>query len=133
MKSAIIIDETLPIGLLANAAACITTGLFNQVHTDDAYGPEIQCADCTLISITKIPILILKKGKRDFAEIMRRIEDNKATHMVFTHEAQSTAHYDEYVRRTAGNKLEDLTILGIGIIGEDSVVTKIAGDLPLLR
>ena len=32
MKAAIVLDESLPVGLLANAAACITTGLFHEVQ-----------------------------------------------------------------------------------------------------
>ena len=132
MKSAIILDETLPTGLLANAAACIATGLF-RIGGDDAYGPAIEGSDCTFIPITQIPILILKKGKRDFEEIIRRIKDNEVQYMLFTREAQSTADYEEYVRRVDGKSVADLTITGIGIIGDDSAVTKIAGDLPLLR
>ncbi|NOS67669.1 MAG: DUF2000 domain-containing protein [Candidatus Peribacteraceae bacterium] len=131
MKSAIIIDESLPIGLLANTAACIATGLFRD--QPEAYGPEIQGADHTFIPITKIPILILKKGKRDFDEILRRIQGTNLRCMIFTKEAQSTADYAEYVRRTEGKSLSEVHIVGIGIIGEDAQVTKVAGDLPLLK
>lgn len=131
MKSAIIIDDSLPIGLLANTAACIATGLFH--HQPEAYGPEIHGSDHTFIPITKIPILILKKGKRDFEEILRRIQSTDLRHMIFTKEAQSTADYNEYVKRTEGKSLSALHIIGIGIIGDDTQVTKVAGDMPLLR
>lgn len=131
MKSAIVIDDSLPTGLLANAAACISTGLFH--NQPDAYGPEISGADHTFIPITKIPILILKKGSRDFDEILRRCQETDLRLMIFTKEGQSTADYDEYVQRVTGKHLSDVTIVGIGIIGEDSEVTKVAGDLPLLR
>lgn len=131
MKSAIIVDESLPIGLLANAAACIATGLFN--NQEDAYGPAIIGADHTFIPITKIPILILKKGKRDYSEILRRISGTELRCMIFTKEAQSTADYNEYMQRVTGKNLSDLQIVGIGIIGEDAQVTKVSGDMPLLR
>ncbi len=131
MKSAIIIDESLPIGLLANAAACITTGLFH--HQLQAYGPEIHGTDHTFIPITKIPILILKKGKKDFNEIIRRIKDVDLRCMIFTKEGQSTADYDEYIKRTEGKSLSELHIVGIGIIGDDVQVTKVVGDIPLLK
>jgi hypothetical protein len=131
MKSAIILDETLPSGLLANAAACITTGLFREQA--DAYGPDIHGADFTFLSITKVPILILKKGKRDVHEILRRIAETDLRTAIFTREGQSTASYDEYVRRVEGKHLADLQIIGIGLIGDDKQVTKVAGDLPLLR
>lgn len=131
MKSAIIIDESLPIGLLANTAACITTGLFHNLP--HAYGPEIHGTDHTFIPITKIPILILKKGKRDFKEIIRRINDSGLRCMIFTKEGQSTADYSEYIKRTEGKSLSELHIVGIGIIGDDVQVTKVAGDVPLLK
>lgn len=53
--------------------------------------------------------------------------------MIFTHEGQSTADYDEYIARVDGKPLEELTIVGIGVIGDDKEVTKVAGDIPLLR
>ena len=131
MKSAIVIDESLPVGLLANAAACIATGLFRD--QPEVYGSEIQGADCMFIPITKIPILILKKGQKDFNEILRRMQGTELRCMSFTKEGQSTADYNEYMLRVEGKKLSDLRIIGIGIIGEDVQVTKVAGDIPLLR
>lgn len=131
MKSAIVIDDTLPTGLLANAAACISTGLFKD--QPEAYGQEISGADHTFIPITKIPILILKKGHKTFDDILDRMKDTNLRAMIFTYEGQSTASYDEYIQRVEGQKLDDLKIVGVGIIGDDKEVTKVAGDLPLLR
>ena len=133
MKAAIIIDYTLPTGLLENTAACITSGLIDLVDRDEFYGPAIEGSDVTFPAITKTPLLILRQGKRSFDEIIRRARENNVPFIPFTHEAQSTAHYDEYVRRVEGKSLADLTIVGIGVIGDDAAVTKVAGDLPLLR
>ena len=131
MKAAIVLDETLPAGLLANAAACITTGIFR--GAEEALGPQIEGADCTFIPITKIGIPILRKGHKDFQELLTRAKTNNLKTMIFTREAQSTNSYDEYVQRVQGKKIADLTISGIGVIGDDAAVTKFAGDLPLLR
>ncbi|MBI1813139.1 DUF2000 domain-containing protein [Candidatus Peregrinibacteria bacterium] len=131
MEAAIVLDEQLGPGYLANAAACIATGIFREAG--DVYGAEIQGADCTFISITKIGIPILRKGHKDFPELLKRAQTNGLKTMIFTREAQSTNKYDEYIRRVQGKKLADLTIIGIGVIGEDAAVTKFAGDLPLLR
>ncbi|KKR32883.1 MAG: hypothetical protein UT63_C0029G0008 [Candidatus Gottesmanbacteria bacterium GW2011_GWC2_39_8] len=43
MKSAIIIDSEQPIGLLANAVACIASGIF--LNGSDLVGPEIKGQD----------------------------------------------------------------------------------------
>ncbi len=131
MKAAIVLDEKLPPGLLANAAACITTGIFR--GEEAALGPEVPAGDYTFIAITKIGIPILKKGHKDFPELLERAKVNNLKTMVFTYEAQSTNSYEEYMRRVKDKKLADLKIVGIGVIGEDEPVTKFAGDLPLLR
>lgn len=131
MKAAIVLDETLPAGLLANAAACITTGIFK--GADEALGREIEGADCTFIQITKIGIPILRKGHKDFPELLERAKANNLKTMIFTREAQSTNSYDEYIKRVEGKKISELTITGIGVIGDDAAVTKFAGDFPLLR
>ncbi len=62
MKIAIVLDENLGAGMLANAAACIASGLFN--GRADLLGEQIEGADCTFIPITKIPILVLKQNKK---------------------------------------------------------------------
>lgn len=59
-KAAIIIDPNLPIGILANAVACIVSGLF--LEGKDYVGTEIKGINITYIPITKIPILLLKPG-----------------------------------------------------------------------
>lgn len=133
MKAAIILDDTLPAGLLANAAACLTTGLIPLAPSEELYGPAIEGSDCTFPAITKIPLLILRRGKRTFEEIIRRARDNHLPFVPFTHEAQSTTSYDEYVRRVEGKPLSALRLVGIGLIGQDALVTKVAGDLPMLR
>ncbi|MAF81178.1 hypothetical protein CL628_04160, partial [bacterium] len=81
---------------------------------------------------TKIPILILKKGGRDFLELLSGT-DSELKSMVLTKEAQSTTSYEEYIERVQGKRLTELTIVGIGIIGDDKLVQKAVGNLPLLR
>jgi len=97
------------------------------------WGREIKGEDCTFISITKIGIPVLRKGHKNFPELLERARTHSLKTMIFTREAQSTNSYEEYVKRVEGKKLADLTIIGIGVIGEDTLVTKFAGDLPLLR
>ncbi|VVB99213.1 Uncharacterised protein [uncultured archaeon] len=134
MKIAIVMREGLNPGLLANAAACIASGLFNREK--DLLGEEIRGHDsmsgCIFIPITKIPILI-KKQTKPFLEILKRAKNRKLKFMVFTKEAQSTSDYNEYVQRVKGKKLSEIEVLGIGAIGEDSLIDQFSGDLPLLK
>lgn len=131
MRSAIVLDETMPTGLLANTTACITTGLFNS--EPEALGPAIEGSDCSFIPITKIPILILKKADKDFLDLLNRAKNNNLKYMLFTREGQSTTSYEQYVERVQSKSASEVTIVGIGVIGDDDAVKKFAGDLALLR
>ena len=131
MKIAIILDENVGNGFLANAAACIASGLFQ--GEEDLLGPEIEANQFTYIPITKIPILIVKKGNKNWKELLDRAKKNKLKYMVFTREGQSTTSYDNYIERVKGKSIEEVDVIGIGVLGEDSVIQKFGGDLPLLR
>ncbi|MDP3881962.1 MAG: DUF2000 domain-containing protein [Nanoarchaeota archaeon] len=131
MKIAIALDETLGQGFLANASACIASGLFH--NEQDLIGTEIDAQHFTYIPITKIPILIVKKNNRDWKDLLNRAKKNKLKYMVFTREGQSTISYEEYIQRVKGKSIEEVTIIGIGVLGEDKLVQKFCGDLPLLR
>ena len=61
MKIAIVLDESLGPGYLANASACIASGLFNGDST--LLGREIAGNSLTYIPITSIALLILKQKK----------------------------------------------------------------------
>ncbi len=131
MKIAIALDENLGPGFLANAAACIASGLFNDGN--GLLGEQIEGAEWTFIPITKIPILVVRQNKKPWAELLKRAKRNKLKYMVFTKEGQSTTSYQEYVDRVKGKKLDEVEVIGIGVLGEDEVVNRFAGDLPLLR
>ena len=131
MRIVIALNENLGPGFLANAAACIASGLFD--GENDLLGEQIEGAECTFIPITKIPILIVKQNRKPWSELLKRAKRNKMKYMVFTKEGQSTTNYQEYVERAKGKKLDDLEVIGIGVLGDDDLVNKFAGDLPLLR
>src|SRR5258708_4343860 len=117
MKSAIIINPDLPSGLLANAIACITSGLF--LEGKNCVGEKIEGKNVSYIPITKIPILILKPGKKSLIELCEQAQKLNLKYMAFTEEAQSTTDYAEYTERVAGKDLASVTLLGLGVIGEN--------------
>lgn len=131
MRAAIIIDEQMPTGLLANAVACITSGLFKD--EPEAVGPAVECSDCTLIPITKIAILIFKKAENDLSAFLTKAKDLKLKYMLFTREGQSTVSYEEYISRVQGKPASELTIIGLGVIGDDAAVKEFSKGLSLLR
>jgi hypothetical protein len=131
MRIAIVLDETLGPGFLANAAACIASGLFN--GESHIRGPEITGTDINYIPITNIACLILKQNRKPWKELLQRAQKNGLKYMLFTKEAQSTTSYGEYIQRVEKKPIEEVTVIGIGVLGEDSQVTKFSGDLPRLR
>lgn len=131
MKAAIVIDSELPTGLLANAVACITSGLF--LNANKLVGPEVKGKDVTYIPITNIPILILKPGSKSLEELCHKAHTLQLKYMAFTKEAQSTTNYEEYISRVVDKPLEAVHLLGLGVVGEDKLVNSLVGNLPMLR
>lgn len=131
MKIAIVFNEELGKGHLANAAACIASGLFNK--EEGILGPQIEGNGFTYIPITNIPILIVKKAGKTWKELLDRAKRNKLKYMVFTREGQSTTSYDSYVERVTGKPIDEVEVIGIGVLGDEQQVTRFSGDLGLLK
>src|SRR3989338_1298819 len=131
MKSAIVLNENLGVGYLTNASACIASGLFH--NQEKLIGEHINGSNMDFIPITSIPILILKQSKKSWLELLKRAKRNKLKYMIFTREAQSTVSYEEYVQRVKGKKLEEVDVIGIGVLGDDEPVKSFSGDLALLK
>lgn len=131
MRAAIIVDDSMPTGLLANAVSCITTGLFKD--QPDAYGPAIDGADCTFVPITQIAILIFKKADHDLHALLENAKQSGCRYMLFTYEGQSTTSYEQYIERVQGKSAKDLKVIGLGVIGDDAVVKAFSKGLELLR
>ena len=130
-KIAIVVDDTIGSGFMANSVACISSGLFK--NKDELYGGEIISLDHTFIPITKIPILIFRKNNKNFLELVKRAKKLRVENVVFTKEAQSTISYEEYGQRVKEKHLKELEILGIGILAEEEKINKFTGDLSLLK
>ncbi len=126
-----VLDDSLERASLINASACIASGLFN--NENNLLGPEIKGDYYIYISITRVPILILKQNNKTWKELLNRAKKNKLKYMLFTKEGQSTISYEEYVQRVQAKPIEKVNVIGIGVLGEDQVVQKFCGDLPLLR
>ena len=131
MKIVITLNDELGKGHLANAAACIASGLFNK--EDGILGPQIEGDGFTYIPITNIPILIVKKANKTWKELLDRAKRNKLKYMVFTKEGQSTTSYDSYVERVTGKSIDEVEVIGIGVLGDAQQVTRFSGDLGLLK
>lgn len=98
MKCVILIDESLPLGLIANSAEAIE----NRVHT----------------GITTMPIPILKSDISQLKKLRDILFDDKYHECLvvdFTNVAQSTKTYEDYSNAISTTPLDQLEYLDIAI------------------
>ncbi len=134
-KCVIIVDEALPIGIIANTTAIIGITLGKQF-------PESVGCDVTdnsgrsHLGIIQIPVPILKANKEKLKTIREMIYSphyEELTCVDFSDVAQSCNDYDGFIEKAAGTDENDYTYFGIGIYGSKKLVNKLTGNLPLLR
>ena len=133
LKIIIVIDSSLGIGLAANRAAVLATGL--AAHVPNMIGDNLMTLDGkTLQGFTQIPIPILaSKPDTSFLELANKSEELGCKVIVFLSRAQGMRSYEEYKNSVAQSKYSELDIDAIAIYGDSKSVTKITGNLPALR
>lgn len=134
-KCVMIIDESLPVGIIANTAAIlgITLGMKNP----DAVGKEVTDLNGNShMGIIQIPVPILKGSKRINRDIRSRLlseEYDDITAVDFSELAQGCKTYDEFIDKMAACAEKDLTYIGIALCGNKKKINRLTGNLPLLR
>ena len=122
-KCVMVIDEELPLGILANTAGIM--GITLGKHIPETVGPDVSDKSGNVhMGIIKFPVPVLKANKEKIRSIRAQLyqpEFSNLTVVDFSDVAQSCKTYDE------------LTYYGIGICGSKKLVNKLTGNLPLLR
>ncbi|WP_207641277.1 DUF2000 domain-containing protein [Clostridium akagii] len=135
LKCVIVIDEDLPLGIIANTAAILGITLGKHI-------PEIVGDDATDASgekhlgITKIPVPILKGDKEILRQLRKRLYTSDFDDIIvvdFSDIAQGCNIYDEYIEKVSTILEVEHTYLGIAICGNKKKVNKLTGSMPLLR
>lgn len=134
-KCVMVINEDLPLGIIANTAAImgITLGkLF-----PEAVGPDVlDQAGRPHLGIISIPVPILKADKEKILEIREHLyqpEYSDVTAIDFSDVAQSCNDYDDFIAKAGAVEVGRWTYFGIGICGGKKAVNRLTGSLPLLR
>ena len=134
-KCVIVLDESLPLGLIANTAAILGITLGKKM-------PEVVGADVTdqsgnaHLGIIEFPVPILKANAEALKMLREKLysEDfSDLTAADFSDLAQSCKTYSEFIEKMKAAKEEDLSYLGLAICGAKKKVNKLTGSLPLLR
>jgi len=115
-----VIDEHLPLGIIANTAAILGISLGKKM-------PETVGADVTdktgkvHLGIIEFPVPILKGNPQSIREIREKLytsDFSDLTVMDFSDLAQGCKTYDEFTEKMKNITEADLNYLGIAICGE---------------
>ena len=134
-KCVMVIDEHLPLGMIANTAAILGITLGKNM-------PEIVGADVTdktgndHLGIIEFPVPILKGTAESMKAIREKLyepEFSDLTVVDFSALAQSCKTYDEFIRKMKDVPEAELNYFGIAICGTKKKVNKLTGSMALLR
>lgn len=134
-KCVMVIDEYLPLGVIANAAAIMGITLGKKL-------PEMVGADVTdqsgneHLGIIKFPIPILKGSPEMIKQIRERLfqpDFQDLTVVDFSDLAQGCKTYGEFAEKMERTPESGLQYFGLAICGAKKKVNKLTGSIPLLR
>lgn len=134
-KCVMVLDETLPLGMMANTAAILgaTVGkCFPEAIGSDVLDQEGN----SHAGIIAIPIPTLKGNPgllRKLREKLYRPEFANLTVVDFSDIAQSCNTYSAFIEKMAAASESSLRYFGMAIFGEKKQVNQLTGSMPLLR
>lgn len=117
-KCVMIIDEKLPLGIIANTAAILGNTLGS--HYPNVVGKDVlDKQDKLHLGIIEIPIPILKGNKDFLANLRAKLYDDEYQDIIvadFSDVAQSCKTYDEYIGKISEVEPKEITYFGIAIL-----------------
>jgi hypothetical protein len=133
-KCVIILDESLPLGRLANAAAVLSMSLGKShphlvgAHMSDHMGQ-------TRAGITTVAIPVLKgSGKLNgLREALMKDMPPGLTVIDLIDATAKTRSYEEYTMMVKNTPVPELNYYGIALYGPEKIVNRYAGSLGLLK
>ena len=135
MKCVIVVDHTLPVGLIANASAVLGMSIGNKV--DDIIGEDGRDKDGTVHrGITRAVVPVLKGDaqlNRTLFEKLNQLDHEELFYVDFCDVAQRCVDYADYLDRLQQVPADEIAYLGIAICGPDKQVNSLTGSLGLLR
>lgn len=134
-KCVMVIDENLPLGIIANTAAIMGITLGKQM-------PEVVGSDvCDRtgnghLGIIEFPVPILKGSGEAIKSIREKLYEPDFADLTvvdFSDLAQGCKTYDEFIEKMKGVSQSQLNYLGIALCGPKKKVNKLTGTMALLR
>lgn len=134
-KCVMVIDETIPLGLIANTAAIMGITL-GKVMPEIVGANVTDQTDNAHLGLITFPVPILKGTPEAIKAIREKLlqpDFAELTVVDFSDLAQSCLTYEDYTARMAETPESALQYFGLAICGAKKKVNKLTGSLPLLR
>ncbi len=135
MKLVMVINQELPLGLIANTAAVLGLSVGDRVT--GLTGPDItDGAGRIHAGITKVNIPVLGASSMVLKELYERLleeSDSDIQIIDFNTVAQRCKNYDDYTRELAVCGREMFQYLGLCLYGPEQKINRLTGNLKLLR
>lgn len=136
MKIVIVINKELPLGLISNTAAVLGISL-GKMFQQEIVGCDIHDADGNVhVGITTKTIPMLGGTKEQIKSIRDKLfSDNYSdiTVIDFSEVAQKCLDYESYIDILSGLTNSQIYYLGVCLYGPAKKVSKLTGNLGLLR
>ena len=134
-KCVMVIDENLPLGIIANTAAIMGITLGKKMP--EVVGPDVY--DRTgneHLGIIEFPVPVLKGNTDSIKAIREKLYEpdySDLTVVDFSDLAQGCKTYTEFIEKMKSVSETDLNYFGIAVCGAKKKVNQLTGSMALLR
>lgn len=134
-KCVMVIDSSLPLGLIANTAAMLGVSI-GKLHPE-MIGPDVTDATGYVhTGISTYPISMLKGDEQLLSGLRLRLfepEFSGLTAVDFSDVAQKINIYADFVQKSSETPESEHHYYGIALFGDKKKINRLTGMLPLLR
>ena len=134
-KCVIVVDENLPLGIIANTAAIL--GITMGMKMPDVVGNDVLDLEGNAhMGIIQFPVPILKGNTKILKKLRTRLFEpqfSELTVVDFSDLAQRCKTYNEFIGKMANTSESRLNYIGIAVCGNKKQINKLTGSMPLLR
>ena len=134
-KCVIVVDENLPLGIIANTAAIL--GITMGMKMPDVVGNDaLDLEGNPHMGIIQFPVPILKGNTELLKKLRTKLFEpqfSELTVVDFSDLAQGCKTYNEFIGKMANTSESRLNYIGIAVCGNKKQINKLTGSMPLLR
>ena len=134
-KCVMVIDESLPVGLMANTAAIMGITLGKKLP--EAVGRDVyDGAGKRHLGIIEFPVPVLKGSFEMIKAVREKLYEPEFSDLVvidFSDLAQGCKTYPEFCEKMENSDESELRYYGIAVCGAKEKVNKLTGSMALLR